>query len=177
MSQGGTEAPDRRAPETVVLDTCVLLNFIVVGRTDLLGKLPLDFLIPSEVWKEVRQPAAAAILARAMSRRIVEIALLNDGREMELLEELLGFDKIDEGEAAAMAMAICRSHSFATDDKHARNEFRRLSSLRVYSTQDLMALSIEQGLLDVETADRILQEWRDKRSFALKIRSFADLGL
>lgn len=76
MYPGGTDPLGTRKPESVVLDTCVLLNFIVVGCTVILGQLDLNFLVPQDVKEEVIKPKEAAVLSKALFRRSVTLTRL-----------------------------------------------------------------------------------------------------
>lgn len=175
MYPGGTDPLGTREPESVVLDTCVLLNFIVVGRTELLGQLDLNFLVPQDVMEEVIKPKEAAILSKALFRRSVTLTQFEDDREQELSDDLYRNTKMNLGESSAAAIAMCRNVFLATDDGDAKKECLMRGLDRIVSTPDLMVRCIRENLIDVQDADRIKKAWQEQHSFTLKFSSFAEL--
>lgn len=45
-----------QSPTTIVLDTSVLLNFVNIGRIELLGQLDTSIVLPDQVLDEIRRP-------------------------------------------------------------------------------------------------------------------------
>ena len=58
----------------------------------------------------------------------------------------------------------------AIDDRQAIVQARRTDqSLRILTTQDLMTSMIDEGLLGIEEADHIKDDWAARHRFRLKI--------
>lgn len=158
----------------VICDACVLINFLLVGRFDLLIQNP-DFqcFVTEHVVSEITEPSQAAALADAIGLGYVTIVEVADPSELTTFAELRRF--LGSGESAALAAALHRDLAIATDDGRTRREIdRRLGPGRLLTTPGILLRAIQTGQLTVSQADRIkelLEEHRFKMSFV----SFADL--
>ena len=84
--------------------------------------------------------------------------------------------RLGAGECSAIAVAVHRSLMLAIDDRQAIVQARRTDqTLHILTTQDLMVSMIDEGLLGIEEADRIRDDWAARHRFRLKIRSFRDV--
>ena len=99
----------------VCVDTCVLVNFAIVGRLDLIVQIK-EFLfhVPQEVVDEVTVTA---------QRQLLDEILANGGlkkTEVREVSELARFaeysQRFGKGESACLAIAACRGWVFATDE-------------------------------------------------------------
>lgn len=176
MFPEGTEPFGKQGPKTVVLDTCVLLNFIAVARIDLLDLLSPTFLVPEYVSYEVVEPDESAALEQALALRIVSLTEVSNVCEEVLLSDLR-VQGLGLAERSAMAVAMCRGVHVGTDDGDAIKVCEGIGYRRIVRTQDLMLMCIRENHISVKDADEIKRLWDAHHSFTLKIGSFAELGV
>ncbi len=87
----------------------------------------------------------------------------------------MGGRRLGAGECAAIAYAACRGHFLAIDDKAARRAAAPvIPHARLLDTQAVMVSLIAAGVLSIDEADAIRDEWERQHRFALRIRSFRD---
>ena len=150
-----------RRARIVVTDANVLINLIHVDRLSVLGALPnLEFVVPPEVESEVRGPAQADALARAVGNGYLRRQSFTTIAELQRYArhaQVLG-----RGEAACLAMAEEHGWSIASDE---RGKFWKLASVslgpgRVLNTPGVFVLAIRADLITVDQADI------DKRTLA-----------
>lgn len=161
----------------VVLDTSVLLNFLRVGRLDLLVGLPgHEFLVTDHVRGEVTDPAHAGTLEEALQGgQLIEVRI-DDPAELMVFAQLTALRVVGVGECAALALAMHRGLQIAIDDKAARKKAVALFGLeRFVGTVNLVATAIRSGLIDVQGADELKQSWEAELRFRVGIASFGDL--
>ena len=88
---------------TVVVDTCVLINFLHLDRLDLLGLLPdLTFVYPQEVEAEILRLDQKARLSSAVLQGHLHVEISDDPQEMALGVELRR--TFDRGESICLAI-------------------------------------------------------------------------
>ena len=162
----------------VVLDTSVLLNFLRVGRLDLLVGLPgLVFLLTDLVRGEVTEPTHAAVLGEAIHGGLLREVRVDAADAVEAFARLVGLRVLGVGECAALAVAVCRGLPIAIDDKAARKKAVAVFGFEQFvGTADLVVAAIRGGLVDVADADRMKLRWELEFRFRLAFRSFADLA-
>ena len=165
--------PDRWA--IVVCDACVLINFLVVGRMDLLTRhLDYRFVVTEHATAEVTDPVQRERLLAVIENGELEQVELTDPGSLAVFAKLSAV--LGSGEAAAIALAAERDWAIATDElgRTLREIESRLGERRLLTTPGILLRSIRNGALSVEEADEIkakLEAHRFKMSFA----SFADL--
>jgi predicted nucleic acid-binding protein len=150
---------------TVVLaDTSVVINFAHIDRLSLFGALRgYRFRIPEEVAEEVRRPEQRSLLQQALDAgylgevRLTGVATLHS---FNALRKILG-----PGEAACLALAAGNGWSVACDERGAcrREALRLIGHDRLFTTPDLLALAIRQGLWTVDEADQAKQALEQNR--------------
>jgi predicted nucleic acid-binding protein len=159
----------------VATDTCILINFSILDRLDLLGALPgLKFLLPESVVLEVRRPEHQRRLRLALEREYLGTIEIADLETLSIFAELRR--SLGGGEAACLAVAATRGWIVASDEKRAflREAQNRLGPGRVLNTPGLLVLALRAGLMTVEEADRakhLLEEHR----FRMRFSSFAEI--
>jgi len=160
----------------VCVDTCVLVNFAIVGRLDLIVQIKgLLFHVPQEVVDEVTVAA---------QRQVLDEMLANGGlkkTEVREVSELARFaeysQRFGRGESACLAIAACRGWVFATDeskDKRLKKEIEA-SKVRIINTPGLILKAIHEGLLNVGQADAIKSEL-EKNRFKMDFGSFQEFA-
>jgi len=171
-------APDGRI--LVVSDTDVLINFLRVGRLDLLCRHADYRIVITEHVRgtmgapgEVTDNAQLSVLDAAVSSGELEETSLTDPFEIGLFASLNVF--LGRGEAAAIAVAASRGWVVATDDRRAGRESQsRLGANRRLTTPGILLRCILNGHLTVAEADTIKGQLATRR-FAVRFSSFGDL--
>jgi predicted nucleic acid-binding protein len=166
-------------PTDVIIDTSTLVNFLRVGRVDLLaGLASYRFVVTDHVRAEVTShyPAQLANLESALlAGHVIEITL-DAPADLAVFAELKAL-RLGDGECASIAAAFNRGLSLAIDDIRARKKAAaRDSGLRLLDTVGLMVEAIQAGLLTVAEADAIKADWETNHRFIKKhFSSFAEL--
>ena len=167
------------APTDLATDTSTLVNFLRIGRVDLLaGLVSYRFVVTDHVRTEVTAfyPAQLANLEFAlMAGHIVEITLTTP-TELQFFAELKTL-RLGDGECASIAVALSHGTPLAIDDIRARKRaLERKPSLRLLDTVGLMVEAIQIGLVTVSEADFIKADWEKNHRFIKKhFSSFAEL--
>jgi predicted nucleic acid-binding protein len=164
------------ASDRVVLtDANVLINFLHLGRLDLLGNLPdYEFLVPDHVVEEISDSVQRGRLDEGVRAGFLSMLSITD---LEEIESYARFHRtLGQGESACLAIALRRGHSVASDE---RGAFRRTATMaigqdRILTTPDLLVLAIRAGLATVEEADA----WKtvlEANRFRMRFSSFREI--
>ena len=130
----------------VALDASVLINFLILERSDILGTLPGHrFFVLARVEAEVTRTEQLA--TRAMGR----------------------------GEAACLAAAEYRNWLFACDERRSvrRIAVDRIGTGRILTTPGILLRAIRSNILGVAEADE-LKVVLERNRFRMTFDSFAD---
>jgi predicted nucleic acid-binding protein len=111
--------------QDAVVDACCLINFVATGRLpDVVAASELRWHVPRQVFAEVMyvpsdgdQPQSAGALLREYARAgaLLECALAESEQAL-----FVGYAaELDDGEAAALVIAVSRGWKLATDDRKA----------------------------------------------------------
>jgi len=159
----------------VCVDTCVFVNFAIVGRVELMVQLyDLEFYVPDEVAGEVTLEAQRRKLNEMFSSGGLKKISLADITELDRFAHYS--QRFGKGESACLAIAVCRGWIIATDerkDKRLRQEIAA-AGIRIVNTPGLLLKAIKQGLLSVGEADEIKAEL-EKNRFKMDFRSFQEI--
>jgi predicted nucleic acid-binding protein len=156
-------------------DTCILINFALVDRIDLLTTLAeFKFCIPEDVWAEIERPDLRQIIEQHLLNGQLQLVRLDTPKELALFaiyNQVLG-----RGESACLAIAETRGWAIATDESKDKKWRRTIADkkLQILNTQALILRSIQNGRITVQEADAIKATLELNR-FRLSISSFADL--
>jgi predicted nucleic acid-binding protein len=167
------------APTDAITDTSTLVNFLRVGRVDLLaGLTSYRFVVTNHVRAEVTAfyPAQLANFEFAlMAGHVVEITLTTP-TELHVFGEMKTL-RLGDGECASIAAALSRGVPLVIDDIRARKKaLEREPGLRLLDTVGLMVEAIQAGLITVPEADSIKVDWEKNHRFIKKhFSSFAEL--
>ena len=160
----------------IVLDASILLNFVKVGRIDLLGELGSPVMLLDQVRAEVIRPEQSQVVTEAIIAGIMDLESVTDIAEITLFADLRAGGQLGAGECAVLAVALKRNLIAGLQDKRARAEGRRRSrALRLCGTEDLIVTLLHSGTVTLAYADQLLVEWATKHRFRLKIASFSEL--
>jgi predicted nucleic acid-binding protein len=106
-------APDGRI--WVASDTCILVNFLRVGRFDLFCRhQEYRMVVTEHVQAELTDPAQLAICQAAVNAGEIDAIEITDIAELALFAEMSV--RLGRGEAAAIAVAQSRGWAVATDE-------------------------------------------------------------
>lgn len=164
----------------VIIDTSTLINFLRIGRMDLLAGLPAyRFLVTDHVRAEVtvHYPAQLANLESALQDgHLVEVAL-TDPDELIAFAAMQSLRVLGDGECSAIAAAFARGMSLAMDDRQARKKTSvQYPSVALLDTVGLMVEAIQAGILSIAEADTIKADWEANHRFVKKhFTSFGEL--
>jgi len=159
----------------VVTDANVMINFIHIGRLDLLAKLPgMRFVVPEHVVAEITDATQADALRAALDAGGLDEVRMTDADEISRYAELAA--TLGRGESACLAMAEARGWTVASDERRAfrRTAVDRLGEQRLLTTPALIVHAIRAGLVTVAKAD----QWKrllEQRRFRMKFASFGEL--
>ena len=161
------------SPKPIVMDTSVLLNFVKVGRIDLLDNLGTLIVLPDQVFDEVRHPGHRDAVKDALDSGIFYLQSVRNSIEVEIFTELRKGGRLGAGECSVLAVAINRNWIAGLQDQRARKEGRRLDNdLELCQTEDLVLRLIRTRDLTFDEADRFLTEWATKHRFRSRLTSF-----
>jgi len=167
------------APTDVITDTSTLVNFLRIGRVDLLaGLTSYRFVVTDHVRYEVTSyyPAQLSSFEFALlAGHVIELTL-DTPADLTVFADLKTL-RLGDGECASIAAALNRGVPLAIDDIRARKKaVARNPSLRLLDTIGLMVEAIQAGLLTVAEADVIKVDWETNHRFIKKhFLSFAEL--
>ena len=154
------------------------MNFLCIERLDLFARHSHKFVVTDHVAAEVtdRYPDQRKRFASAIDTGALWQESITSSAELSLFGSLSASGRLGAGECSAIAVAVHRRLMLAIDDRQAIVQARRTDqSLRILTTQDLMVSMIGEGLLGIEEADHIKDDWAARHRFRLKIRSFRDM--
>jgi predicted nucleic acid-binding protein len=164
--------------KTTSCDSSVLINFLRVDRLDLIDRCSFSFVITDHVMEEISNCFSEQRdrLEGGLVRKIIQIANVEAPEEFELFGKLSETGQLGAGECAAIAIAVHREYHLAIDDNQAiRKTTGLLPSSRILRTQDLVLTMIQEQILELNDADKLIQIWADQHRFKLPIKSFSEL--
>lgn len=162
--------------QDVVLDTSVLVNFLRIGREDLLvGHPGFRFIITEHVRKEITDPSQIACLEAIIAAGSFLETSVTDVDELSLFARFSS--RLGAGESAAIAVAVKRGLSLALDDRAAKRIATQElpAGALVLDTVAIVVSLIHAKVIDIAQADAMKSEWQSHHSFTLKFASFGDV--
>ena len=167
---------EQQGPTPIVLDTSILLNFVKIGRVELLGQLGTSVVLLDQVLDEVRRPNQNKTVKDAVAAGTLDLQSVRNPVEVALFTDLRAGGRLGAGECAVLAVALTRNWVAGLQDRRARTEGqRRREDLALCQTEDLVLTLIKADYLTIEEADGFLVEWAAKHHFRSKVTSFRDL--
>lgn len=163
------EQMDADETNVVVVDTSVLINFLHLGRLDVLDELPFRFLIPEEVRGEVdgdEYPEQERKLNQALEYEILELITVT---EASITNQIARYtETFGKGESACLALAEAKSCGIACDDTRAVRVARNTNAISpLLNTVGVIVMLIDENVVNRETA----QKWKgvlDENSFYIQ---------
>lgn len=153
-----------------VVDNTVLSNLAHVRRPDLLQQVfGKEIAVPGEVRRELTAGERLHRIPVCDWSWLKEIKLTRAERTLaERLNKTL-----DAGEAACLAVAFTRQLIFLTDDRDARR-LAQLMEVPLSGTLGLLQLCVDEGQLDLSTANRLLAEMI-RKGYRSPVRALQEL--
>ncbi|WP_165074790.1 hypothetical protein [Paludisphaera rhizosphaerae] len=166
--------------DEVVIDTSTLINFLRIGRVDLLaGLAAYRFVVTDDVRAEILSsyPVQYANLDLALKAGQLHVVSLVDPAELAAFAAMQALRVLGDGECSAIAAAQARGLPLAMDDGTARKKTAaQYPTIKLLDTVGLVVEAIRAGLLTVAEADAIKLDWHDNHQFKKpKLLSFGDL--
>lgn len=144
---------------------------------DLIRDLSSEFLVTDHAAGEITEfyEDQQARFNAAVATGCCQVCRVEDAAALKMFGHLAGSKRLGIGESATIAHAVSIGAAVALDDKRAAKEARRIDgNLVVLGTADLTVQMILEGLLSVDEADAIKDDWAVNHKFRLKIASFGD---
>ena len=161
--------------QPVVLDTTVLSNFASTGTVDRLVDI---------IERPVTVPAVRTELEEGAMQEYefldAALAHLGDGIAVLGTEALSNIEtaeireRLDRGEAESLLGGIEREGTLATDDRAARTVAAE-QGVPATGSVGLLVLGIQCGVVDADTANRWLDDWRAKRGYYAPVERIEDI--
>lgn len=100
----------------VITDANILINFIKIGREDILRQLRIyAFYLPEEVYEEITYPEQRLILDQALKEGRLRKTAITDRDELRSYAQYRR--QMGDGEAACLAIALGRQWIMACDER------------------------------------------------------------
>lgn len=161
----------------VITDTSVLINFLVLDRTELLTRLPKHrFVVTDHVRAEVTDhfPDQLQRLESAFVAGILEEIQVTDLQEVQLFAQFTATG-LGLGECSAIAVAAHRNLALAIDDKRAVKKLKNAGlNLIIHSTESIIVLLIHHSVLTIAEADAMKQDCEHNHRFRPTFASFRE---
>ena len=166
----------QKGSKPIVLDASVLLNFVKIGRIELLGQLGTSVVLLDQVLDEVIRPEQRETVEGAVKAGILDLQSVRNPVEVALFANLRTDGRLGAGECAVLAVALNRNWVAGLQDRRARVEGqRRREDLALCQTEDLVLKLIRSGHLTLNEADGFLVKWATKHRFKSRLTSFSDV--
>ncbi len=161
----------------VITDANILINFIKIGRLDILQSLRIyTFHIPDEVYEEVVYPAQRVVLDQALNDGWLKRTEITDHVELRYYAQYRR--QMGDGEAACLAISICRKWIMASDEQKKRMISKQVLDILGenywLNTPGILLKAIKENILTVAQADTIKDALAQNR-FVMHFASFQDL--
>jgi predicted nucleic acid-binding protein len=142
----------------LLLDTTVLNNFLKVGRLPRLSRLfPASLRIAAQVYDELKAGGLESPIRDGVAEGWLRLVTPESGRETTLYSEYSR--SLGPGEAASLAIAICRGWSLATDDRAARRA-ARAAGVAITGSVGILLSAVQAGVITRHEGNQLLQEMR-----------------
>ena len=161
----------------VITDANILINFIRIGREDILRRLRIyAFYLPEEVYEEITYPEQRLILDQALKEGWLRKTAITDQDELRSYAQYSR--QMGDGEAACLAIAIGRQWIMACDEQKkkliSREVQDNLGKGYLLNTPGILLKAICEGILTASQADAI-KDTLAKNRFIMPFASFQDI--
>jgi predicted nucleic acid-binding protein len=166
---------DSTSSRVIVVDANIIINFLHVGRLELLTSLPgYDWVVPEDVVSEIADAAQRQQLDAAIASRQLRVETISEPGDLVQYAELRR--TLGRGESACIVLAARFAWLVASDEKgkFLREVTTRLGQGRVVNTAGLFVAAIRARLISIEDADAA-KALLEQRRFRLPFASFRDV--
>lgn len=134
-------------PSPLVLDTSVWINLLATGRADaIVESLASPIYVPEQVLGELKLDPATRRPFVTDSHPVLAISRTSlvtlSGAELDTFMDLVGAeapDRLGDGEAASIAVALNRNYRLGVDERKANRILReRFNSIRTFRSTDII---------------------------------------
>jgi predicted nucleic acid-binding protein len=159
----------------VASDACILINFAIVDRLDVLGKIAgYRFHVTKEVLDEIEDCEHRERIEQAIRDSVLQLTALTGADELAIFvrqRELLG-----KGESSCLALVQHRRWMLCTVETKGAKWLQVTTAEKghVLNTPGILLLAIKAGILSVEEADGIKASLETRR-FKMSFKSFSEL--
>ena len=167
--------------DDIIIEASTLINFLRIGRVDLLaGLTAYRFILTDNVQAEILPddyPVVHANLVAAIQAGQLHVVSLTDPAEIAAYAAMQALRVLGDGECSSIAAAHARCLPLAMDDGTARKKAAaHYPGVKLLDTVGLIVEAIRSGLLTVAEADTIKADWHDNHQFKKpNLKSFGDL--
>lgn len=144
-------------PKPIVLDASLLIALAKAGHLSLLfDTTELDLYVTPTVLGELRKPETRRPIDQAIAAGRLQLLRItsDDAAELEAIADWL--ERVDEGEAEVIGVAVTRGWLIGLEDRGARNLLRRQGRASAcIGSVELLLLAIRAGRLSLQEADSI----------------------
>lgn len=172
--------PSGKIAQVLVLDTSVLVNFLVVDRIAILPALATRLVVTDHVRGEITDdyPEQVKRYEDAIASNVIEVVSVSDPAELAAFAALVADRVLGVGECSAIAYAGIRAYAVALDDKQGRSRARTaFPNLPIVGTKEIMVAAISNATVTLQEADAIKADWELNHRFRFRFASFSDLLL
>ena len=142
----------------LLLDTTVLNNFLKVGCLPLLRELfPASLRVAAQVYDELKAGGMETLIRNGVTQGWLRLVTPDTGRETTLYGEYS--QSLGPGEAASLAIAVCRGWALATDDRAARHA-ARAAGVAITGSVGILILAVQAGAITRQEGNQLLQQMR-----------------
>ena len=158
----------------MITDANILINFIKINRVDILQHLRVyTFYLPEEVYREITYPAQRLVLDRALKNGWLKKIVITDQNELRSYAKYKR--QMGDGEAACLAIAICRKWIMACDEQKkkliSRTVQHHLGAGYLLNTPGILL----KAILTISQADAIKNTLAQNR-FVMPFASFQNFS-
>ncbi|WP_434530837.1 twitching motility protein PilT [Haloarcula sp. NS06] len=154
----------------IVLNTTVLSNFAHVQRVELLETLPRLVTVPAVRTELEDGVETHSYLTNALTALDTDIPVAELSPQAQTLEATF-LERLDPGEAQAVAVAEAVDGTVITDDGDARTTAIQ-RDIRLTGSIGLLVRFVESDLISAAAADTYLKRWIDEAGFHSPARDF-----
>jgi len=159
--------------QLLFVDASTLLNFLFVGRFDLVQTLGYRIRVVDAVYNEIQSMRKE--LDSLIEQNQIRTLTLEGEPLLNRLASLINRG-LDTGEAFTVAAAIEHGGVVAMDDRRAIKKSREEApSLIVFTSSDIVVAGLKSSKISIEEADIIKSHWSTNYRFNLKFGSFKEL--
>jgi len=142
----------------LLLDTTVLSNFGKVGRLPLLRQVfPTALRIAGQVYDELKAGSLDSPILEGVAGAWLHLVTPDSEREMSIYREYSR--TLGSGEAASLAIGICRSWALATDDRAAR-QAARTAGVPLTGSVGILIAAVHAKIIPRAEGDALLRDMR-----------------